>query len=294
MKNLLIAIGAYALWGILPLYWRALESIPSYVILSHRFTFSFITLLVVFCFAKNIRNEFLSDIKLLKDIKTLFKVLICAILIAINWGFYIYSIEIGMATEASLAYFINPLVNVILSIIFLKEKLNIGIIIATIFACCGIILVALSIGSFPPLILILPLSFGFYGLIKKGLSLKSYSSLFLETIIILPFVIFFLIIYILHTKDLNSLLPDTVFSKSILVFVGVLTVAPLLLFGFAVKKLSYITIGFIQYVSPTLNLFIAIFIFKESISLTKILGFVAIWIGLIVFSIFEYKKSSTS
>lgn len=208
---------------------------------------------------------------------------IAGILITINWGTYIYAVNNGFILEGSLGYYINPLVNILLGVAFLKEKLDRIEIIATLLAFIGVSYFTISYGSFPWISIILACTLGIYGIIKKKANLPPIPALTLETLLIAPIAIFYLM-YVINT---DKLVISNLSSLSILLLImgGVVTAIPLIMFAKAVKLLPYSTLGFIQYIGPTLQLLIGVFIYNEKFTKAHAICFIFIWLGLIMFTL---------
>jgi chloramphenicol-sensitive protein RarD len=224
---------------------------------------------------------FLAETKVFaRDKKLVLSVVACAVLIAINWGTYIAAIAANLVSEASLGYFLNPILNFILAMIFLKERANKTAIVAMILSFAGVAIITVDKGVVPWVSLILAGSFAVYGLIKKNIELEAYTSLTLETVIITPFAILFLVFF---SKD--GMMPTGLDMSLLAIGGGVITAVPLLLFAMATKRISYIAISFVQYASPTISFLLSVFFFREACPPGKLLGFAFIWIGIIVFSV---------
>jgi len=284
-KGFIYALLCYLFWGILPLYWHMLIEIPSLVILANRMLWSSI-FLTVFCLFQNRR----ALISVIKNKRNVYYMGIAGILVTINWGIYIYAVTHQCVVESSLGYYINPLINVLLGVVFLKEKLNRLEKIATLFAFIGVSYFTISYGSFPYISFILALSMSIYGIVKKKANLPAVQALTLETLLITPMAI----LYLLHSIYSGELSFSEIATKSVilLVFGGIVTAVPLLLFAKAIKYLPYSTIGFIQYISPTLQLIIGIFVFHEGFTSAHAICFLFIWIGLAFFTVNIIQNSS--
>ena len=281
--GIFIAISAYFIWGILAIYWKQLESVSASIILCHRIIWSFVLMLPMVLIIKSWRTRFFRDLRqVAENHRTILAVLCSAFLISANWFTYIFAVNNDMIMESSLGYFINPLVNVILAIAFLKEKVNHAGIIACLFALGGVVVITLQAGVAPWVSLILALTFSVYGLIKKRIPVQAYTSITLETMIATPFALFYLL-FIASSSGFDIRLGIHV--NILLILSGAVTAFPLLMFAVAAKRISYITIGFTQYVSPTASFIIAYFMYGEPLPPLKLIGFVLIWIGIIIYSI---------
>ena len=214
----------------------------------------------------------------MKSRRNTIAIIIAAIFISLNWGIFIYTVSIGQVQQASLGYYINPLLNVLAGAIYLKEPLSKQAKLASFSALTGVVLLTIQTGVFPFNSIFLATSFCLYGLTKKQLQLSSATSITLETLIIAPFGLIYLFFFS-PTGFMNYSLN----TNLLLMGAGIVTAIPLLLFAIAVKKLSYITVGFIQYVNPTIMLAMAIFLFHEPYALPQFIAFAFIWLGILIF-----------
>ncbi|MGX2945361.1 EamA family transporter RarD [Enterococcus alishanensis] len=278
-KGITLGIFAYVLWGIIPLYWKLLGEVPAVSLLFNRVVWSFVTMVLFLLVVKSQRKVFFKDVAMLKkEKKKILAIILAAIFITVNWGTFIYSVQIGDVTAASLGYYINPLANVLLGTLVLKEKLSRTAKIACVFGLIGVILLTIQTGHLPVTSLVMAASFSIYGLIKKGLALGSATSLTLETLVIFPFAL----AYLLFFAPDGFLQYD--WSTNLLLFgAGTITSIPLLLFAEAAKRISFIILGFIQYINPTIMLIMAIFLFHETYTLQQFIAFSFIWLGILIF-----------
>lgn len=274
----LLGLVTYILWGFLSLYWKLLSGVSSYNTFSYRIIFTVVTMLLYMLISRNHRR-YLSEIgSLIADRKKLFMMVLASLLIAINWLIYIYAVAHGQATQASFGYYIMPLVSILLAVIFLHESLSSWMLLAIAIAGFGVKMLAFDTGQVPLVSIVLALSFGLYGLVKKNVRLSSDVAMLVESSLVMPFVIIYLIAF---SKE--SMLDYTLLENVLLVISGVVTAIPLLLFAEAVKRAPLNIIGFIQYINPTIQLIIAVLIFKETIAVGQLKGFIFIWIAIAVF-----------
>ena len=274
----LLGLVTYILWGFLSLYWKLLSGVSSYNTFSYRIIFTVVTMLLYMLISRNHRC-YLSEIgSLIADRKKLFMMVLASLLIAINWLTYIYAVAHGQATQASFGYYIMPLVSILLAVIFLHESLSSWMLLAIAIAGFGVGMLAFDTGQVPLVSIVLALSFGLYGLVKKNVRLSSDVAMLVESSLVMPFVIIYLIAF---SKE--SMLDYTLLENVLLVISGVVTAIPLLLFAEAVKRVPLNIIGFIQYINPTIQLIIAVLIFKETIAVRPLKGFIFIWIAIAVF-----------
>lgn len=274
----LLGLVTYILWGFLSLYWKLLSGVSSYNTFSYRIIFTVITMLLYMLLSRN-HKRYQSEIgSLIADKKKLFMMILASFLIAINWLTYIFAVAHGQATQASFGYYIMPLVSILLAVIFLHESLSSWMLSAIAIAGFGVGMLAFDTGQVPLVSIVLALSFGLYGLVKKNVRLSSDVAMLVESSLVLPFVIIYLVAF---SKE--SMLDYTLLENVLLVISGVVTAIPLLLFAEAVKRAPLNIIGFIQYINPTIQLIIAVLIFKETIAVGQLKGFIFIWIAIAVF-----------
>ncbi len=277
-SGLVYGFSAYILWGILPLYWKLLGNVGPVDILFYRIIWSLVFMTLYLIVFRKIPG-FLQEVKaLLKSKKKTLAIFVAAIFISLNWGIYIYTVSIGQVQQASLGYYINPLLNVLAGAIYLKEPLTKQAKLASLSAFAGVVLLTIQTGVFPFNSIFLAASFCLYGVTKKQLDLSAATSITLETLIIAPIAL----IYLFVVSPVGFMqYPAT--TNWLLIGAGIVTAIPLLLFATAVKKLSYITLGFLQYVNPTIMLAMAIFLFHEPYQLPQFIAFAFIWLGILIF-----------
>lgn len=287
-SGVLHALAAYSSWGLLPLYWKILSRIDALQILASRVLFSLIFVWILLALKKKPRWP-----RLLADPKRLRALLLSALLISANWGVYIWAVNSGHTVQASLGYYINPLFNVLLGLIFFKERLPAVQWIAFALALGGIILLTLFSGVFPWISLILALTFGLYGLAKKTVAVDSLEALGSETLLMTPFALGILFWQGSQGAGAFSISPLFTFM---LVASGIVTAIPLFWFAQGAKRLPLSTLGFVQFVSPTLQLVMGVWLFKEPFPARNLIAFAFVWSGLILYvlSFFHSKKSDTS
>lgn len=276
-KGLALALATFIMWGIFPIYFKSIEHVGALQVLSHRIIWSFFLLFLFLYFFKKLKNVK----RLLKIKKVTLNLLLTGLLISSNWGIYIYAVNLNHILEASLGYFINPLFSILLGAIFLKEKLNLAAKISIFIVFIAIFVQIYALGRLPFVSLILPFSFALYGLIRKKLSVPSFEGLFIETMLILPFALIFLTY--LGVNGLSEFKPNL--NGVLLFFSGLVTILPLLTFTASTRFLPLSTIGFMQYISPSLSMTVAVFIYGEELSLYKIISFGLIWTSLLIVAI---------
>ncbi|MBI9030878.1 EamA family transporter RarD [bacterium] len=275
-NNLVNGILAFVLWGLFPIYWRALQAVSAPEILAYRIVGSlfFVAFLLV------IMNKW-SWLKELTFKKFSYYGL-TSLFISTNWLVYIWAVNNDQVVEASLGYYINPLMNVLLGTLFLNEKLRKMQKIAILIAMMGVAFLTYKYGKLPWVSLILATSFAIYGLLKKKSDLGGVESFSLETFI-LSFPAFGFILFLIQ-KGESSWGNLGVQSDLLLLGAGIATGLPLVLYNLAAKKLTLTTLGMLQYISPTFQLLIGLLVFKEAFPLDKLLGFAIIWLALIIYT----------
>ena len=287
-KGIIFGFIAYIFWGIIPLYWKLLPTVDPLDILCYRVVWSFLFMIIYILVTKK-WTVFFTEVKnVYRDKKKLIAIICASFLISINWFTFIYTVSQGHVTEASLGYYMNPLVNVLLATIVLKEKLSRFGMIACGLALTGVLLLTFQTGVIPVASLIMAFSFSLYGLIKKGISVSSYTSLTIETFVILPIALIYLLGFSKH-----GFMTYEASTNLLLMGAGIVTAIPLLLFSEAAKRISYIILGFIQYINPTIMLLFAIFIFREPYTAEQFIAFGFIWLAIAVFTygnFYMYRK----
>ncbi len=272
------AVAAYGAWGLLPLFWKTLDQIPAQNILAHRIVWSFVFLFILVTFRKSWAQ--VKRVFSIKKTRTFFLFTSC--FLGVNWFTYIWAVNSDHVVDASLGYFINPLVVVMLGVLFLKEKLLFWQKISVFLAFIGVLYMTIDVGRIPWISLTLALSFGFYGLFRKKADAESMAGLTSEMIILSPIALGFMVIVNLNSSGFIGKAPPLI--HLLLLGTGIATALPLLCFNYGVKRIELKTIGFLQYLSPTFQLFLGIFAFKEPFSLTHIISFGLIWMALIIYS----------
>ncbi|TEW45999.1 EamA family transporter RarD [Psychromonas algicola] len=276
------ALGAYLMWGIAPLYFKYLEAIPVYEILAHRVIWSTLVTALFISYLKDWPNV----LQVLRSFKNLFMLTITSLLISGNWLVFIWAVNNDRMLETSLGYFINPLFNVLLGFVFLNERLSRLKWFAVSLAFIGVAAQAWQLGELPWVSLVLPLSFACYGLLRKKVKVKAITGLFLETLVVLPIALVYVLAF--AESSTSNFLNNDLSLDLWLMFAGVVTALPLIFFGQAALRLSLSTLGFFQYLAPSIVFFIAVLVYKEPISFIKLFTFACIWTGILVF-VFENK-----
>ena len=274
-------LGAYLLWGVLPIYWKLLQHVEAMEILANRFLWSavFVFLLLL---ATGKLNIFMQETKaIFSTKKTACCRVLAAIMISFNWGIFIWAVEAGRIVETSMGYYISPLMNVLFGVVFLRERLAKLQIAAVSCAAVGIGVIIVHNGGLPWVALTLPLTFAFYGLLKKIIIAQPMTSILLETLLISPLAagyLYYLSINegtVYQSCDMNTLL--------LLAGAGAVTATPMLLFTACARKLPLNIVGFLQYISPSISLMIGVLIYGEPFTGTTATAFGCIWAGLALF-----------
>jgi chloramphenicol-sensitive protein RarD len=281
--GIIYALSAFSLWGILPIYFKSLQHVNPLELIAHRIVWSIALLLVLLYFsrsAKEIKKCFANK-------KTIFTLFITSILISSNWLTYVWMISNDMIAESSLGYFINPLINIIFGIIFLKEKSSFLEKIAISIASFAIILEIINLGRIPYAALVLAVTFALYGLIRKKTNVSSFAGFFVETSLLAPVAVCY-IIYLTCSGISTISFSSDIF---LLMLAGPATVVPLLFFTSAASRIKLSTMGFIQYLSPTITFSLAILVYNEPLSNQRVITFLLIWFSLIFVIINTIKRS---
>lgn len=285
-KGLITALGCYLIWGLLPIYWGLLHHISAYSVLAHRiiwsaFFMSFVATLFNF-------QQFKKDcIHLKTNVSQLLLLFTASLLVSSNWGLYIWAISNNRVMDTSFGYYINPLLNVVLGVFIFKEKLTFAQWFSVGLATIGIIFISLQMGSTPDLALAIALTFGLYGLVKKKLLIHPFTSIAFEAWLVVPLAIIYTT-YI-DTGSWTAFQHDS-FTAALFVGSGLTTSVPLVLFSYGARLLPLNLLGFLQYLSPTIALLIAIFYFGESFDTNKMIAFSFIWVALGIYTASNYTK----
>lgn len=276
-QGIAYGLSAYMMWGCFPLFFALFDGVPAYEILVHRIVWSCVFLALVI----TLMRRWAPVVEALAHPGRLGRVLACAVLIALNWGVYIYSVETRHVLQASLGYFLTPLVNVALGMLILRERMARLQGVAVALAVLGILVQLALLGTMPWIAVILALSFGTYGLLRKQILLDGLSGLFVETLLLLPLAL--LALAALAQMQLSHFTQD---ARTLLLLLasGVVTAVPLLAFAGAARRLRLATVGFLMYINPSMQFLIAVFVFEEAISGIQLASFALIWLALALYS----------
>ena len=269
-----LGVGAYLTWGFLPIYMKALASVSAPEILANRILWSMVLLAGLVA----VTGRWAPVAALLRAPRSLALLAFTALLIGVTWVVYIWAVNAGFVLQTSLGYFVTPLVNVLLGVIVLREKLRLAQKGAVALAAAGVALLAIAQGGMPWIALVLAFSFSVYGLLRKMAPVDPLTGLFAETILLAPLSLGFVVIFGAHHYGADAGL-DT-----LLVLSGIITAAPLLMFAAASKRLLYSTMGLLQYVAPTIQFLLAILLYGEALTGAHVATFGLIWGALILYA----------
>jgi len=281
-KGSVYAIVAFTMWGFFPFYFKSLEHISPLVILACRIVFSVVLLSVLVILLRQWRKV----VSAIRDKRHLFLLSLTAILISINWGCYVWAINNNYVFESSLAYYINPLINVIFGYVFLAERLRIAQWLAVVLAVIGVSIETFAHGQIPWIALTLSVAFGLYGLLHKKMQVDSIAGLSIETMLLMPIALLYLV-FLSLAEPANLSSPGLWSLKDglLLAAAGPVTVVPLLLFTMAAHRISLVSLGFVQYITPTILFLLAALVYEQEYSPLKLLTFVFIWLALIIMGV---------
>ena len=286
-KGILRGIGAYVLWGLFPIYWKLLHQVPAVQVIGNRIVWSFLLLIGIVFFTSqwaDFRTAAASP-----KIMGIYSV--AAVLLTINWLVYVWGVNSDYIVETSLGYFINPLISVLLGVFFLHERLRSTQWIPVAIAAVGVAYLTAVYGHLPWIALTLAFTFAFYGLVKKTAPLGSLHGLTLETGIVFPFAMTYLVF--VGLRGTGAFLQDGTLTTLLLIGAGPVTTIPLLMFASAAKAIPLSIIGLLQYIAPTLQFLIGVFIFKEPFDRSLLIGFSIVWTALIIFWVENYLAHRT-
>ncbi|GAB3048410.1 EamA family transporter RarD [Virgibacillus ainsalahensis] len=281
------AAGAYLLWGFLPIYWKMVDNVSAGEILAQRIIWSFAFMLAIVLISGKFPAFIMECKRIWKKKKQLLGISLASIFISLNWLTFIWAVNSDYVVQASLGYYINPLVSILLGIIVLKEKYTGRQFLSFILAAVGVLYLTVSFGVFPWVSFVLAFSFAFYGLLKKMVDLSAMFGLTIETLIVTPIAL----IYVFTLSE-NAFSMATPLSATNLLLMGggVVTAVPLLLFASGAKQIPLAMIGFLQYIAPTIMLFLGVFLYNEPFTQAHLIAFLFIWAALIIYMASSYKR----
>jgi chloramphenicol-sensitive protein RarD len=277
-QGVLFGLAAYSIWGSFPVFFKALHGAAPLEIVCHRIFWSVVLLLILL----GSRRQLGSILVTLRDRSTLLTLCGSTLLIATNWLVFIYAIQRGEVLQSSLGYFITPLISVLLGLLFLRERLTRWQQFSVLLALLGVLNLAFYHGQFPWIALVLAASFGLYGLLRKMAKVEALVGLTVETLLLAPFAL----CYLLYLDNLQQghFLADSLRLNLLLPMSGVVTAIPLLLFVGAARRLQLATIGFLQYITPSLHFVLAVVLYREPFTAGHLVSFLFIWTGLAIYS----------
>jgi chloramphenicol-sensitive protein RarD len=278
-KGILLALSGYLMWGCFPIYWALLNHVNPSEVLVHRMLWSVPVLFFLVYSKPSWRVNFKESLSSRKELLFL---LITAILITINWGGYILAVNLGRVVEASMGYFLSPVINMIGGYVFFHERISKLKQLAVLFATVGALFYVFSGDSFPWLGFLVGFTFSAYGIARKAMSSSAVPGLYIETLILLPF---FLVFSIWFYSNFDIAFLNVDISTDILLFLaGAVTVVPLALFNAGAKLLPMTTVGILFLITPTLQFLVGYYLQNEAVNSNQLIGFVGVWTGLIMYS----------
>lgn len=275
-KGILYAFGAYGLWGLFPLYWKFVQHVPALQVIGHRIGWSFVLLFLVILGTRQ-----WSKLRSLLTGRVLVVYMFSGLLLSVNWLIYVWGVNAGFIVETSLGYFINPLLSVLLGMVFLRERLRLMQWLPISLAAAGVIYLTITYGRLPWIALSLAFSFGLYGLAKKLAPLGSLHGLTLETGLVFFPALFYLLF--VEFQGEGHFLHDGLATDLLLIGAGIVTTVPLLMFASAVRRIPLSMVGIMQYIAPTLQFLIGVLVYHETFDFSRLIGFGLVWLALIIF-----------
>ena len=287
--GIIYTASSYLLWGFLPIYWKLLQDVPAGEILANRIIWSFLFMLAVILLSRKWRL-FVKECKLIvRDKRKLIGISLASVMISLNWLTYIWAVNNDHVIQASLGYYINPLVSILLGIIVLKETLASRELLSFILVGVAVIYLTISYGVFPWIALSLAFSFGFYGLLKKTVKIGAMFGLAIETMIVTPLALIYVPLFTGNTFVQNDILSRT---SLLLIGAGIVTAIPLLLFASGAKMIPLSMVGFLQYIAPTIMLILGVFVYDEKFTTAHLIAFSIIWVALIIYMLGKRKAKA--
>ncbi len=271
-------VASFATWGLVPIYWKLLTQVPALEILAHRFVWTIVFLGILLSWQERWRE-------VIGNLRRRRSALFClgsGIMVGLNWLLFIWAVNIGHVLETSLGYFMTPIVNVLLGAVILRERLSAWQIASILIASVAVSILAFGYGHFPWIALGLCTSFGLYGLLRNQSGTAAIPGLFLETLFLLPLALVYLVILV--NRGALTFGPSHLALSAILTTSGIVTAVPLIWFGYAARHLRLVTIGFLQYLSPSISFILGLFVYHETFARQHFITFLLIWIALVLVS----------
>ena len=278
-KGILFVLSGYLMWGCFPLYWALLNHVNPSEVLVHRILWSVPILFVLVHFKPSWLANFKSSISSKKELLFL---LLTAILITINWGAYILAVNLGRVVEASMGYFLSPVISMMGGYIFFHERISKLKQWAVIFATIGTLYYVFSGDLFPWLGLLIGLTFSFYGVARKAMVTFPVPGLYIETLLLLPFIFIFSLWFYANYE--LAIFNVNLSTDILLILAGIVTVVPLALFTVGTKLLPMTTVGILFLITPTIQFLVGYVLYDEPVNINQLLGFIGVWVGLIMYS----------
>jgi chloramphenicol-sensitive protein RarD len=278
-KGILLVLSGYIMWGCFPIYWSLLSHVNPSEVLVHRVLWSIPILFLLVYFKPSWQANFKESISSKKELFFLF---LTAILITLNWGGYILAVNLGLVVEASMGYFLSPVINMLGGYIFFHERISRLKQWAVFFATLGALYYILSGDSFPWLGLLIGITFSSYGIARKAMVTSSVPGLYIETLLLLPFIFIFTLWFYANYEV--ALFNVNLSTDILLILAGLITVIPLALFTMGSKLLPMTTVGILFLITPTIQFLVGYFMYEEPVNINQLIGFIAVWIGLVMYS----------
>lgn len=278
-RGFLAALTAFFIWGLLPIYLKALQHVPAIQIMTHRAAWCCVFVLGWLAMRGALKEVWIA----LRTPSTRWRLMVSAALVTVNWYLYVWAVNSGQVVESSLGYFINPLVNVLLGVLVLRERLNSWQWTAVGSAAIGVAYLTFATGRLPWIALALAITFSLYGLIRKTVNVDAVAGLASETVILLPFAIGLLLWW--QAEGINSFGHVGWSTDVLLILGGIVTAVPLALFAYGARLIPYSTIGLLQYLGPSLQLALGVWLYHEPFTQSRLIGFGFIWAALAVYAI---------
>jgi len=272
------AVASFATWGLVPIYWKLLSRVPALEILAHRFVWTIVFLGLLLSWQERWREVIGS----LRRRRSALFCLGSGIMVGLNWLLFIWAVNIGHVLETSLGYFMTPIVNVLLGAFILRERLSAWQTASILIALVAVSILAFGYGHFPWIALGLCTSFGLYGLLRKQSGTAAIPGLFLETLFLLPLALVYLVILV--NRGALTFGPSHLALSAILTTSGIVTAVPLIWFGYAARHLRLVTIGFLQYLSPSISFILGLFVYHETFTRQHFITFLLVWFALVLVS----------
>lgn len=279
---------SYVLWGCLPVFWKLLDKVSPFYVLGARVVWS-----VVFCVAYlTVLRKWDRIQEILKNKKTVWRCGLCGVVVCINWGGYIWGVNNGHLIDCSFGYYLNPILVVLLGVFIFRERLAKMEWLAVILAATGVVYLMVKTGTVPVLAVLVGGSFALYGMMKKGLPISSDESLFLETLLVSPIALVYLIVQEAKGAGAAGILNG--WEWMLLPLAGVITAVPLLVYAAGVKMIPFYLTGILMYLNPTIQFLMGVFLYKEPMDADKRLSFAFIWIGILVMLVYNVRSHRKS